>query len=152
MSSGNVDDNDVVILYKQFETKTGGRLDILDVTEEVIETVRESGVRNGSALVFSPHTTCCVLLCSPTPELKESLLATLETIAPSTGYYAHDDLSIRTENLVEDEPANGPAHIAHAVLGKASEAIPIIGGEIALGPRQRVLLVELDSSRPRSYA
>ena len=141
-----------MIHLKRFEAKTGGRLDALDITDEVVETVAESGIAHGSVLVFSPHTTCCVLIGQPSSELRDSLAKTLETIAPSDGYYAHDDLSIRTENLVEDEPANGPAHIAHAVLGKTSEAIPVVESEIVLGPRQRVLLVELDCSRPRNYS
>jgi secondary thiamine-phosphate synthase enzyme len=141
-----------MIHLKQFETKTGGRLDILDITGEVLDTVHESGITNGSVLVFSPHTTCCVLICSPTNGLRESLVETLEAIAPVDGYYAHDDLSIRTENLVDDEPANGPAHLAHAVLGKTSESIPVIDKKVVLGPAQRVLLVELDSSRVRGYA
>lgn len=141
-----------MILYKEFETKTGGRLDILDITDEVSSTVREAGVRHGSALVFAPHTTCCVLICSSGPDLKGSLVETLEAIAPVDGYYAHDDLTIRTENLVEDEPANGPAHIAHVILGKASESIPIRDGELVLGAAQRVLIVELDCSRKRNYA
>lgn len=141
-----------MIHLRSFETKTGGRLDVVDITDEVVETVVESGIGHGSVLVFSPHTTCCVLLCAPTAGFKDSLARTVEAIAPADGYYAHDDLSIRTENLVEDEPANGPAHIAHAVLGKASESIPVSDGRVALGQDQRVLLVELDSSRPRSYS
>lgn len=141
-----------MILLKRFETKTGGRLDFLDITDEVVETVRESKIANGSVLVFSPHTTCCVMICFPSPDLRPSLERMLEAIAPSDAYYAHDDLSIRTQNLVEDEPANAPAHIAHAVLGKASESIPVIDRRVVLGPNQRVVLVELDSSRPRSYS
>ncbi|MFN2593364.1 MAG: secondary thiamine-phosphate synthase enzyme YjbQ [Actinomycetota bacterium] len=141
-----------MILYKEFETKTGGRLDILDVTDDVSDTVQEAGVEHGSVLIFAPHTTCCVLISAQTAGLKESLVETLEAIAPVDGYYAHDDLTIRTQNLVEDEPANGPAHIAHVILGKASESIPIHDGRPVLGPAQRVLIVELDCSRKRSYA
>jgi thiamine phosphate synthase YjbQ (UPF0047 family) len=36
-------------------------------------------------------------------------------------------------------------------LGKASEAIPICSGELMLGQGQRVLFIELDSSRKRRY-
>ena len=54
-----------MITFKEFETKTGGRLDAVDVTSEVAGVVADSGVRSGTALVFSPHTTCCVLLAVP---------------------------------------------------------------------------------------
>ncbi|HET7482071.1 MAG TPA: YjbQ family protein [Actinomycetota bacterium] len=140
-----------MIQTREFEVKTGGRLDALDVTGEVEESLALAGVSHGSVLVFSPHTTCCVLVGGTGAETAEALEAALSAIEAEDGYYAHDDLSIRTENLVEDEPANAPAHILHAVAGKASECIPVVAGRLQLGEGQRVLFVELDSSRLRRY-
>ena len=140
-----------MILSREFEIKTGGCLDAFDVTEEVREAISSSGISHGSVLVFSPHTTCCVLIGPGGAETERSLQATLDAIQAEDGYYAHDDLSIRTENRVEDEPANAPAHILHAVAGKTSECIPVVDGELVLGETQRVLFVELDASRPRRY-
>ena len=140
-----------MIAFEEFETKTGGRLDALDVTDEISDVVGSSGVVNGTALIFSPHTTCCVLLATPGKQMVQALERAMHTIAPDDGYYAHDDLDVRTENLMDNEPANAPAHILHCFLGKASEAIPIEGGRLRLGAAQRVLFVELDSSRKRRY-
>ena len=140
-----------MITHREFETKTGGRFDAVDITVEVHRLVASSGVQTGTALVFSPHTTCCVLIASEAEKTAEALAATMEVVAPENGYYAHDDLDVRTENLVADEPANAPSHILHVVLGKASEAIPIVDGRAALADDQRVFFVELDSSRPRRY-
>jgi secondary thiamine-phosphate synthase enzyme len=146
-----VSENVVVIFLDEFETKTGGRLDTVDVTDEVCVVVRSSGVRNGSVLVFSPHTTCCVLIARSGSRTAATLGQAMDVLAPADGYYAHDDLDIRTENLTEDEPANAPAHLFHAFAGKASECIPVRDGELVLGEHQRVLFVELDSSRARRY-
>lgn len=140
-----------MVRFEEFKTKTGGRLDALDITPEVEAVVKASGVTDGSALIFSPHTTCCVLLAAPGQATVEALARMIETIAPSNGYYAHDDFEIRTENLVEDEPANAPAHIAHVFVGKASETLPVVNGELVIGTGQRVLFVELDDSRDRRY-
>jgi secondary thiamine-phosphate synthase enzyme len=140
-----------VIISEEFETKTGGRLDALDITGEIRDVVRSSGVVNGSVLVFSPHTTCCVLIAAPGVQTSVSLADAMEALAPSNGYYAHDDLAIRTENLTEDEPPNAPAHLFNVFAGKTSECIPIVAGRLALGDNQRVLFVELDSSRERRY-
>jgi secondary thiamine-phosphate synthase enzyme len=140
-----------VILTQEFEAKTGGRLDALDVTEEVKEVVHDSGVTSGNVLVFSPHTTCCVLIAVPGVEMVTAMERAMNRIAPDDGYYAHDDLDIRTENLTENEPANAPAHIIHVFMGKASETIPVVDGQPVLGQGQRVLFVELDCSRPRRY-
>jgi secondary thiamine-phosphate synthase enzyme len=144
-------ENWAVISFQEFDTKTGGRLDAIDITQEVEEVVGASGVERGTALVFSPHTTCCVLIATPNGGMLEALDRAMTAIAPADGYYMHDDLDIRTENLTANEPANAPAHIVHAFIGKASEAIPVVGGRPMLGPGQRVLFVELDSSRKRRY-
>lgn len=146
-----VSDNEEMVVYEEFVAKTGGRLDALDVTAEVLSVVKASGVSNGSVLIFSPHTTCCVVLAERGGDTTSALELALKTIAPDNGYYAHDDLDIRTENLVDDEHANAPAHIFHVFAGKASECIPIVRGAVALGPEQRVLFLELDCSRERRY-
>jgi secondary thiamine-phosphate synthase enzyme len=140
-----------VIVLEEFEAKTGGKLDALDITQEVLDVVRASKVRHGSVLVFSPHTTCCVLIARPGVHTAAHLAQAMEALAPANGYYAHDDFDIRTENLTGDEPRNAPAHLFHAFAGKTSECIPIIDGHLALGEDQRVLFVELDSSRARRY-
>jgi secondary thiamine-phosphate synthase enzyme len=140
-----------MIHLQEFEIKTGSRLDTFDVTDEIARSLKESGVASGSVLVFSPHTTCCILVGEPGPGTARSFEQMMQAVAPADGYYAHDDLTIRTENLVHDEPANAPAHIVHAIAGKTSECIPVMDGELALGPDQRVLFVELDSSRERRF-
>lgn len=140
-----------MITYEEFETKTGGRLDTVDITDEVRQCVQAAGVEQGNVLVFSPHTTCVVLIASTGTRTAKDLALAMESLAPADVYYAHDDLDIRTENLVDDEPANAPAHILHVFAGRASEAIPVVDGDVALSDTQRVLFVELCSSRLRRY-
>lgn len=141
-----------MILYEEFETKTGGRLDALDVTDEVHELVDEAGVSSGTVLVFSPHTTCCVIVANGDRRpMLEALDRTMKALEPQDGYYAHDDFAVRTENLMEDEPQNAPAHLAHVFAGRSSEVIPVQDGRPLLGAQQRVYFVELCSSRLRRY-
>jgi secondary thiamine-phosphate synthase enzyme len=144
-------ENGPVIAFEEYEVKTGGRLDAVDITQEVEDIVRSSRVSQGSVLVFSPHTTCCVMIAHRDERTAERVEQIMELLAPSNGYYAHDDLSIRTENLMENESANAPAHLFNVFAGKTSECIPVIDGHIGLGEEQRVLFVELDSSRKRRY-
>lgn len=140
-----------MIFFKDFSVTTSGRFDLVDVTEDVRSVISASGVVDGSVLVFCPHTTCSILIGAASRELVDSLTAAMDRLAPPDAYYAHDDLSIRTENLVDNEPANAPAHLMNAVMGKVSESLPVAGGELLLGDGQQVLFVELDSSRPRRY-
>lgn len=139
------------MVLEEFETKTGGRLDALDVTDDVARVVRSSGVTSGLVLIFSPHTTCSVLIAAPSNGVVEAIGRSMSALAPNDAYYAHDDLKIRTENLVKDEPANAPAHIFHTVAGCASQCVPVTDGKLALGDDQRILFVELDCSRKRRY-
>lgn len=141
----------LVIFHKDFSIQTEGRFQAVDITDDVIDVVPAAGVVNGTALIFCPHTTCSVMIGAPGPQLEASFAKAMEAICPEGEYYAHDDLSIRTENLVDNEPANAPAHILNALMGKASESIPVVGGRLALAEDQRVLFIELDSARPRQY-
>ncbi|MGH3142604.1 MAG: YjbQ family protein, partial [Gaiellales bacterium] len=67
--------------------RTDGGLSVRDITDEVAEAVRESGVRNGIVCVYSPHTTCCVRV----NEFENGFLADFATLlrrlVPSEGYY-----------------------------------------------------------------
>ncbi len=138
-------------MLEEFEAKTGGRFDALDITDDVAAAVRRSGVGQGTALVFSPHTTCSILLAPAGRETVARVARRMEEVAPRDTYYAHDDLTIRTENLTQGEPANAPAHVFHVVSGRASECVPVGAGELLLGDDQRILFVELDCSRKRRY-
>jgi secondary thiamine-phosphate synthase enzyme len=133
--------------------RTEGGLSVRDITAEVNDAVRESGIRDGIACVYSPHTTCCVRV----NEFENGFLADFATLlrrlVPTEGYYAHDDWDRRTENIcAEDmELGNGPAHCMSMLLGSAGEAIPVRNGELCLGTWQRVLFLELDRERDRRW-
>ena len=48
------------VFQAEREFQTSGGLHVTDITGEVAEIVRESGVTDGICCVYSPHTTCCV--------------------------------------------------------------------------------------------
>ena len=50
--------------------------------------------------------------------------------------------------MTPEECPNAHAHLQHLLLG-ASEAVPVVGGELWLGQWQRIFLVELDRPRER---
>jgi secondary thiamine-phosphate synthase enzyme len=119
-----------------------------DITDDVREVLARSGMRHGFVVVFSRHTTAAIRINEAEPLLLEDMEAMLARIAPTGVYYRHNDLSIRTVNLVEDEDLNGHSHCQHLLMG-ASESIPCADGELLLGTWQRIFLVELDCSRER---
>ena len=130
------------------ELLTGKSPAFFDITDEVAEYVRSANVRNGFALVFSKHTTAAVVIQENEPLLMIDMCAALERFAPSSINYRHNDFTIRTVNMHEDESPNGHSHCQHLLLG-SSENVPVVDGDLALGEFQRIFVVELD---PEKYS
>jgi|TARA_B100000809_G_scaffold160348_1_gene157734 secondary thiamine-phosphate synthase enzyme len=122
--------------------------EFVDITENVIAAVAETGVTAGVAVVYSNHTTAAIKINEWEPLLLEDLERLLEHIAPRDGDYRHNDFAVRTVNMTEDESPNGHAHCQHLTLS-TSESIPIVGGKLQLGTYQRVFFIELDCPRSR---
>ena len=133
--------------------RTAGGLHVRDITDEVADAVRESGVQNGIACVYSPHTTCSVRVNEFENGFLEDFATLLKRLVPSAAYYAHDDWDKRTENICPEDMdfGNGHAHCMSMLLGPAGESIPVADGELLLGQWQRVLFIELDRERDRRW-
>ena len=121
--------------------------EFIDITQHVQEAVTDAQVRNGFVAVFSKHTTAAIKINENEPLLLQDMEEFLERIAPRNGNYRHNDFTVRTVNMTEDECPNGHAHCQQLLLG-TSETIPVIDGMIQCGRWQRIFLIELD--RPRS--
>jgi secondary thiamine-phosphate synthase enzyme len=148
-----VKDTPVKVFQRQTELRTTGGLTVRDITEEVIDAVRESGITHGIACVYSPHTTCCVRVNEFETGFLDDFAGMLRKMVPSEGYYAHDDWDRRTENLCPEdmEIGNGHSHCMAMLLGPAGESVPVRNGELQLGRWQRVLFIELDRERDRRW-
>lgn len=124
----------------------------IDITADVLDAVTRSQVRNGQVVVYSPHTTCAVVINERENGFMEDFRALMEQIVPRDDrYYRHDDLSVRTEGI-EDDTAdfpNGHSHCRAALLSSTSQTIPIVDGMPLLGRWQKVFFCELDRARPR---
>jgi secondary thiamine-phosphate synthase enzyme len=151
------DDPGVRERMKVFQTeqqfRTSGGLSVRDITDDVQEAVRESGVQEGIACVYSPHTTCSVRVNELEQGFFEDFAELLLRLVPRERYYAHDDWDRRTENICPEDMdmGNGHSHCMAMLLGTAGESIPIREGELTLGRYQRVLFLELDRERDRRW-
>jgi secondary thiamine-phosphate synthase enzyme len=130
-----------------YQTEQGPQF--IDITDAVREVVQRAGIIAGQVTVFSRHTTAAVIVNEHEPLLLNDMARTLARLAPADDYYEHNDFSIRTVNVEEDEPPNGHSHCQHLFLG-ASETLPIAESELVLGRWQSIFLVELDHARPRA--
>ncbi len=137
-----------IVCCEALVTETTAAPEFVDITEEVMRIVAESGANLGQATIFSTHTTAAIKVNENEPLLLEDMARIIQHIAPLRGDYGHNDFSRRTVNVEEEECANGHSHCQHLFLS-TSETIPILDGELTLGQWQRIFLVELDRPRER---
>lgn len=132
--------------YRYLETiqLSPGRKMFTDVTDRVKEVVYESSVKNGKALVYTPHTTTSVLINENEPRLLSDLAQKLEEMASCKEHYYHDDLEYR--NCPPDEPLNGHSHCKSLYLSSSHEMIPVWDYQLRLGKWQSIFFVELEST------
>jgi secondary thiamine-phosphate synthase enzyme len=136
------------VVGESIRLRTGEAPDFVDITERVERILADTGISQGFAVIFSKHTTAAVRVNENESCLKRDFAKVLERVAPCDAYYEHNDLTIRTENLVDNEDLNGHSHCIHMLMG-ASETVPVINGRLALGRWQRIFLIELDKARDR---
>ena len=122
--------------------------EFIDITDKVSGFVTGAGINNGVAIIYSMHTTCAIRINENEPLLLEDMGDFLSRMAPREADYRHNDFSIRTVNMTDDECPNGHAHCQNLLLGN-SENIPIIDGELQFGKWQSIFFVELDMPRSR---
>ena len=120
------------------EIETGKSVEVVDITDQVERTLRESGVENGICLVYSLHTTTGLTVNEADGALINDILDLLQRIAPKGAGYQHDR-----------GDGNAHAHLQATLLGN-SVIIPVEMRSLALGTWQRILFFELDGPRRRS--
>ena len=116
--------------------KTGGENEVLDITAELQDAVKASGVRAGQATLMVVGSTAALSTLEYEPGLvRHDVPAALERLAPRDGSYVHE------ETWHDD---NGHSHVRAFLLG-SSLALPVVDGRVPLGTWQQVVLVELDT-------
>ncbi len=119
------------------ELKTKSRNEFVDLTREINQVVKKSGVQEGFCLVYVPHTTAGVTINEGAdPDVVKDILKHLEEMVPAGKRFLHAE-------------GNSDAHIKSSLVG-ASQFIPITGGKLALGTWQAVFFCEFDGPRTRN--
>jgi secondary thiamine-phosphate synthase enzyme len=112
--------------------------EMIDITRQVADEVRRTGVKDGLCLVFVPHATAAVVINeNADPNVCQDILDAMGRLVPE-GVWRHD----RIDN-------NAAAHIKATILGP-SETVPVRGGTLRLGTWQSLMLVEFDGPRDRT--
>ena len=118
--------------------ESSGEGQILDLTSQVAEFVRQSGIQEGTVSLFVPGSTAGLTTLEYEPGVVSDLRDCFERLAPRDLPYAH-------EQAWHD--GNGHSHVRAALLGP-SLVLPVRAGRPLLGTWQQVVLVDFDN-KPR---
>lgn len=123
-------------LSLELPVRTGGRIQILDITDMVSRAIAGSGVASGICHLFVPHTTAGVLVNeNDDPAVARDIAAMLDRLVPRGDGYEHIE-------------GNADAHIKSALVG-ISETVFIENGKLSLGRWQGIFFCEFDGPRDR---
>jgi secondary thiamine-phosphate synthase enzyme len=110
-----------------------------EITREVVEFVKKSGIREGLVTAFCRHTSASLVIQeNAAPAARRDLERYFEGIAPEDGAYEHDD----------EGPDDMPAHLRSA-LTATQLSIPVENGRLALGTWQGIFLFEHRRNTPQ---
>jgi secondary thiamine-phosphate synthase enzyme len=117
------------------------RMGFVNVTPQVAEVVRRSGVQEGLCLVNAMHITASVFINDDEPGLLDDYQRWLEQLAPfdpSPERYRHN----RTG---ED---NADAHHKRQIMGR-EVVVAVTAGKLDFGPWEQIFYGEFDGRRPK---
>lgn len=117
---------------------TQRQMQMADITRQVRDAVATSGVREGTVLLYVPHTTCGVTIQeNADPGVQHDMLLILGETAPRTDErYLH----------IED---NSASHVQASMMGFSSFVF-VHEGALVLGRWQAIYLAEFDGPRQRT--
>jgi secondary thiamine-phosphate synthase enzyme len=126
---------------KVLEVRIPSRMDFLNITDQVQEGLKESGIQEGLALVNAMHITASVFINDDEPGLHEDYARWLEELAPfdpSPERYHH--------NRTGEE--NGDAHQKRQIMGR-EVVVAVTKGKLDFGPWEQIFYGEFDGRRTK---
>jgi secondary thiamine-phosphate synthase enzyme len=122
----------------EFRLSTKGDADMVEITDRVQAVVADAAVDEAQAAAFVRGSTAAITTMEYEPGGVHDLQALLDRLIPVRGEYEHNRLNHDT---------NSHAHQRASIVGP-SEVVPVVGGRLALGTWQQLVVVDFDD-RPR---
>jgi secondary thiamine-phosphate synthase enzyme len=126
---------------KVIEVNIPSRMAFLNITSQVNTALKESGIREGLALINAMHITASVFINDDEPGLHEDYARWLEQLAPfdaSPERYHH--------NRTGEE--NGDAHHKRQIMGR-EVVVAVTNGSLDFGPWEQIFYGEFDGRRKK---
>ena len=123
----------------ELERASTPETEIHDLTADVEEAVRQSGITDGQVLVFVPGSTASITTIEFESGAVSDLKRAIEKLAPRGDTYAHDE---------RWGDGNGYSHVRAALLGP-SRVFPVVDGRLVHGTWQQIVLCDFDNKTRR---
>ncbi len=124
--------------------ETDQRIELVDLTNRVMEFARRFDIREGLISLWSMHTTCALFINEFQTALLSDMKRFLEEMVARDAEWMHND-----PDHSDCDRANADSHLRALLLGH-NLTLQVSGGEVVLGQWQRILMAELDGPRARS--
>jgi secondary thiamine-phosphate synthase enzyme len=124
---------------KELWFEVPSRRAFINITSEIEEYVRESGIQEGFVLVNAMHITASVFINDDETGLHHDFDTWLEKLAP------HEPVSQYRHNVGED---NADAHLKREIMGR-EVVVAITGGKLDFGPWEQIFYGEFDGRRKK---
>jgi len=121
--------------FKEVELSTRSRVELVDITRQVEEHVREGKIENGLCLVYSTHSTATVITNEHENGLMVDIAKKVQEDFPRGRGWRHDEVD-----------SNAEAHLASSFMGP-SRIFPVRDGQLIRGTWQNIFFLELDGPR-----
>lgn len=122
-----------VLTYK-IHMETPKNYHMVNITDQIDEKLRESGLEHGTITIFVPGSTAGLTTVEYEPGLVKDLEIFFEEIIPQKKYYHHHETW---------HDNNGHSHVRASLLGP-SIVIPFVSGRMTLGTWQQIVLIDFD--------
>ena len=124
--------------YLTFNTKN--RLEFVQITPQVRQLVKKSGIKEGLCLVNAMHISASVFINDNESGLHKDYAKWLEKLAP------HEPISQYKHNDTGED--NADAHLKRQIMGR-EVTIAITNGDLDFGPWEQIFYGEFDGMRPK---
>jgi secondary thiamine-phosphate synthase enzyme len=128
-----------MVITQEFNLSAKGFCDIHNITQDVSEAVRSSGLKSGLATVFTPSATSAITTVEYESGMLKDFEDFFERVASKAWEYKHN---------LRWHDGNGFAHVRASLLGP-SITVPFVDGRLTLGTWQQIAFVDFDN-RSRS--
>src|SRR5205814_4252594 len=124
--------------------ETDQRIELVDLTNRIMEFVQRFNIREGLVSLWSMHTTCALFINEFQTALLSDIRRFLEQMVARDAAWLHND-----PDHSDCDRMNADSHLRALLLGH-SLTLQVSGREVVLGQWQRILMAELDGQRARS--